>query len=247
MRRNITLISYLLAKSIILPSSIKILPSYVFLLTSKYSAFSHQTSDISHPSAVLQNKQQLIAKLNLGLKNSFLIIMEMIIKKHLSESVEESLAHDMQPIDYKKAVEKNFSSGLTIQPRILTQGDIYHNPPEEEHTSDREAYGKISWIEYWRRLTGFTDNHLKCSFCDADIFIDVDDFDAKTMRMEHPKTSKEKYQAEGGHYHKNRNDNKEGYIVIPVCKECNGRSEDYDLIVTNLNQYVEEVGAIVKK
>ena len=168
-------------------------------------------------------------------------------KESITVYLDESLAHDMKPEDYRKDLQKEKNNGNPIGIGPLNDGDVYHNPPEEEHTSDREAYGNITWIEYWRRLTGFTGNHLKCSFCNSDIFIDVDCFDAKTMRMEHPKTSKEKYQAEGGHYHKNGKDNKDGYIIIPVCKECNGRSEDYDLKVTNSNQYVDEVGAKIKK
>lgn len=173
----------------------------------------------------------------------------MIIKRNqgLPKYLNESLAQDMGPTEYKEALEKKFTSGSPVQVGTLIEGTIYHNPTEEDHTSNREAYGKIPWIEYWRRLTGFTGNHLKCSFCGADIFIDVDADDALLMRMEHPKTKKEAYQAVGGHYYKNGKDNSDGFVIIPICGDCNARNENYDLEVTVINEYVEEVGATIKE
>ena len=54
------------------------------------------------------------------------------------------------------------------------------------------------------------------------------------------------YLAVGGHYHKNKKDKSDGYVIIPVCKGCNGKIEDEDLDVKVANQYVEEIGASKK-
>lgn len=167
--------------------------------------------------------------------------------KDIKESLNEALAADMKPEDYQKEISKKFcSNGMNMKGK-LKKGDVYHNPPTEEQTSKRKAYGPITWIEYWRRLTGFNGNHLKCSFCGGDIFINVDECDAFLKRMNKPLNDKSDYQAEGGHYHKNRKDNSDGYIIIPVCKTCNGRNSDYDLVVKEENEYVEELGTFIDK
>ena len=169
----------------------------------------------------------------------------MIIKrmKHLHELLVESLAKDMTPGKYREMIKKKFNSGQDVHCDYLEEGKIYHNPPEEEHTGERKAYADITWIDYWSRMTGFRGNHLNCSFCNKDIYIDVDAFDAMTKRMENPKTSKDVYQAVGGHFHKNGKDNSNGYIIIPICKSCNGRNTDYDLTIKVPNRYVDEFGA----
>lgn len=169
----------------------------------------------------------------------------MIIRRSLKDYIKDSQAHDMNPEEYRDALNDVFC--MSAQTGTLTIDDIYHNPPEREHTSKRKAYGDITWIEYWRRLTGFKGNHLKCSFCGADIFLDVDSSDALNVRMENPKTSKEAFQAQGGHYHMKRRDNSEGYIIIPVCRECNARSEDFNLVVSEQNEFVEEIGASISE
>ena len=167
--------------------------------------------------------------------------------KDITDSLNEALATDMTPEDYQEEITNKFCSAGSLKNGKLKKGNIYHNPPTVEHTGDRKAYGKITWIEYWRRLTGYKGNHLKCAFCGGDIFIDVDYCDAYLKRMNKPLTDKSDYQAEGGHYHKNGADDSDGYIIIPVCKTCNGRSSEYDLEVKEENEYVEELGATIEE
>lgn len=167
--------------------------------------------------------------------------------KNLPEVIFESELKDMKPEDYQMDLQKAFANDYPPEIGLLEMGSVYHNPPKEEHTGDRKAYKKMPWIDYWRKLVGYKSVHLSCVFCENDIFSDVDSAQCKSWRIEHPDErnyiTKEDYQAVGGHYHKNGNDKSDGYIILPVCKTCNGRSEDYDLIVKNPNFYVEEIGA----
>lgn len=173
----------------------------------------------------------------------------MIIRrmKPLREAVNEALAKDASPEDYRASLQDEFLDGAATEQGRLVLGDVYHNPPEEDETSKRNAYGDIPWIEYWRRMTGFEGNHLKCSFCSKDIYINVDAFDAYEKQMDAPKPDKDTYQAVGGHFHKNGHDAQGGYIILPICKSCNSRARDYDLVVQEENAYVEEVGAHKQK
>lgn len=166
---------------------------------------------------------------------------------HKMKSVLETNAKDMTAEEYRKVLVKIFPDEYPPEVGVLTKGTVFHNPPEEEHTGDRVAFGGIPWIEYRLRLLGLEGNHLQCSFCGRVIFIDVDYCDAYFERMNRPLPNKEDYQAVGGHYHKNRKDNTDGYIIIPVCKECNAKSENFDLVVKEPNKYVEEIGASVKE
>lgn len=159
----------------------------------------------------------------------------------------ESSVKDMTPDEYRDVLKDKYPDNFPPETGDVPADKEYHNPPEEEHTGNRKACGNIMWIEYWRRLIGFKGNHLKCTFCGADIYIDVDLHDAYTMRMNHPLTSKEAYQAEGGHYHKNGKDYTDGYIIIPVCKSCNAKNEDFKFNVVVNNKYVEEIGATLKE
>lgn len=167
--------------------------------------------------------------------------------KRFSEIIDESSIHDMTPVEYQQSLIKDCPDARQPQMSGLKKGDIYHNPPTEEKTGDRKAFGSISWIEYWRRLTGCGDVGLRCTFCGQLIFFDVDSCACHSWRMDHPDEmqymSKDDYQAVGGHFHKNGKDNSDGYIIVPCCKSCNGKADDTDLVVCEENMFVEEVGA----
>lgn len=164
--------------------------------------------------------------------------------------IAESDLKKMKPEDYNKELQETFPDDYPPKTGFVEDGVVYHNPPEEEHTGDRKAFKNMSWIDYWRKVVGYRYEHLKCVFCNRDIFSDIDSPQCCSWRMEHPEErnfmTKDDYQAVGGHYHKNGYDNSDGYIILPVCKTCNGRPKDYDLIVTSPDFYVEEIGATIE-
>jgi len=167
--------------------------------------------------------------------------------KDIDDFLFEASVKNMSAEEYREALKEHFPNNYPPNVGILKLGDKYSNPPEKEHTSKRKAFGGISWIEYWRRLSSVTANHLECSFCGKDIYVDLTKPDAFMQRMNNLGYVVEDMQAEGGHYHKNDYNNSDGYVIIPVCKSCNGKSEDEILTVRIANKFVEEIGASNKK
>jgi len=170
--------------------------------------------------------------------------------KGLSELVAESELKRMKAEDYKKEMLEAFPDDYPPERGILEEGTVFQNPPEEEHTGDRKAFKNMPWIDYWRKLVGYKSVHMRCVFCNRDIFSDINSPQCHSWRVEHPDErnylTKDDYQAVGGHYHKNGHDNSDGYIILPVCKTCNGKPENYNLTLANKVLYVEEIGATVE-
>lgn len=171
--------------------------------------------------------------------------------KRFTEFLFESSVKDMTSDEYKEVLKGKCPGNYPPETGDVSADREYHNPPEEEHTGDRESCGNIPWIEYWRRLVNFQGQHLKCTFCGKDIFFDIDSNACTSWRIEHPDDRNyrtvDDYQAVGGHYHKNGKDKTDGYIIIPVCKSCNAKNKDYKFNVVANNKYVEEIGATLKE
>lgn len=170
--------------------------------------------------------------------------------KNFTDFLFESSIKDMTPDEYRNVLKNKCPDDYPPEVDDVPADREYHNPPEEEHTSDRKSCGNIPWIEYWRRLTNFQGQHLKCTFCGEEIFFDIESPACTSWRMEHPEERNyhtvDDYQAEGGHYHKNGKDNTDGYIIIPVCKSCNAKNDDFILRVKENNKFVQEIGASEK-
>lgn len=131
--------------------------------------------------------------------------------------------------------------------RNLQVEDKLRNPSANDETSKRHAYNGQSWIKYWQTFTGEGSNKVQCTCCGKDIFVDVDEPDCKTYvntnyQPSNPVT-KDDLQAVGGHFYKNGRDNSDGYIIIPICKECNGKSPDEEMAIKIENKYVSEEAA----
>ena len=167
--------------------------------------------------------------------------------RNLQEVIVESELKEMKPEDYQKDLQEAYPDSYPPQIGLLDKGTVFNNPSEVEHTGDRKAFKSMPWIDYWRKLVGYKDVHLRCIFCGRDIFSDISSSKCMSWRMEHPEErnymTKDDYQAVGGHYHKNGHDNSDGYIILPVCKTCNGKSDDFDLKVKSPDFFVEEIGA----
>jgi hypothetical protein len=152
---------------------------------------------------------------------------------------------------YKKELKEAFPDQYPSKMGSMPVGKEYHNPSAEEETGKRKAFKGIAWIKYWQYLSGNNSNHLKCTFCGEDIYVDVNGIDCHLQRSlndeERNYRTKEDYQAVGGHLHLNGKDKKNGYMIVPMCKTCNAKSSNETLTVIENNMFVEEIGAAAEK
>lgn len=148
---------------------------------------------------------------------------------------------------YKRELEEAFPDQYPPKMEVLQEGKEYHNPSEDEETSKRKAFKNNPWIKYWQYLSGKASNHLKCTFCGVDIYVDVEATDAFLYRMENKDNLSDAsdVQAIGGHLHLNGKDKQDGYMIVPMCKACNAKSSDETLKVKEVNMFVEEIGATI--
>ena len=149
---------------------------------------------------------------------------------------------------YKKDLKEAFPDQYPPKIGVLQEGKEYYNPSENEKTGKRKAFKSIPWIKYWQYLSGKTSNHLKCTFCGADIFVDVEATDALSYRMENKDNLSDAsdVQAIGGHMHFNGKDKTDGYMIVPMCKACNAKTSGESLTVKENNVFVEEIGATIE-
>lgn len=150
---------------------------------------------------------------------------------------------------YKRELKEAYPDQYPPKIGVLQEGKEYHNPSEDEKTCKRKAFKSIPWIKYWQYLTENYSNHLKCSFCGADIFVDVGAAEAFSYRMEHKDdlSDASDVQAIGGHLHLNSKDKTDGYMIVPMCKACNAKPSDETLTVEENNKFVEEIGATIEE
>ena len=67
-----------------------------------------------------------------------------------------------------------------------------------ERTDDRKAYKDVSWIDYWRAMTGNHQTTLSCSSCGKEINVGEPTFAQKFDYISKGETAAE-HQAMGGH------------------------------------------------
>ena len=95
--------------------------------------------------------------------------------------------------------------------RRVTRGGLFKNA---ERTGDRSAHGGISWIDYWRAMTGNHASTLHCSSCGREIIVGV-------SAILHPEN-----QALGGHIWLTAPagaDWQGGRFITPLCPACNAK------------------------
>ena len=82
-------------------------------------------------------------------------------------------------------------------PTILTvnEGGMFKNA---EKTGDRDAHGGVSWIDYWRAITGEYATTMYCSSCGKEIVVGEPTKDQK-LDWDLMGESEEAHKAEGGH------------------------------------------------
>lgn len=109
--------------------------------------------------------------------------------------------------DELEEYKKKFIEIHGASPKVLyvTRPISVMNMPD---SSDRKAYGGISWTEYWQAFTGNYNNELECSSCGK--IIEAHSCD-------------EKLQSHGGHvriFKRGYPDLFTNYIT-PLCRGCN--------------------------
>lgn len=148
-----------------------------------------------------------------------------------------------------KNYKAEFIQKNKVEPEVanLTKGKKLHNPSVEDETSKRRAYNGVPWIKYWQAFSGNSSNKLQCSCCGKVIFVDIEKSDCQIYVNNNYDPSnpitKDDLQAVGGHFYKNGRDNSDGYIIIPICKECNRKSSDDVMNIKVENKYVSEEAA----
>lgn len=124
---------------------------------------------------------------------------------------------------YAEQYRQNFGEPINLKCNSL------ESIPNALNTSNRHAWGGISWINYWRALTGHYENALFCARCGKRIFADIESNECKDYVKQHnlsnyPKLqiTVEALQAIGGHIlNKTGEEYFEGYYIIPLCIDHN--------------------------
>ena len=105
--------------------------------------------------------------------------------------------------------------------QVWAVGTTFYNA----HKTNRRAWRGVSWINYWRAMTGYYDNAMYCAAFNKKIFAEPEQFDGAMAFMSNYDPAKggsfQDYQAEGAHLFRNGINADEGYWIIPLCKKCN--------------------------
>lgn len=167
-------------------------------------------------------------------------------------SLLECVIGDTHPSEYKRMFESQYGEKPgTIH---LHKGEKVHNPKVSDHTSDRKAYLEYPWIKYWQAFTGIHSNKLQCACCGKDIYVDEESAECLKDVEEQNKENKtsnlitpEDLKAVGAHLYANGKDASNGYYIVPMCKEHNGKSSDVMMTISQYTTAVEEIHASIKK
>lgn len=139
---------------------------------------------------------------------------------------------------YKNDVVKNFGQPSVFQ---VARAENFKNA---ENTEDRDAYKGVSWIDYWRAMTGNHQTTLKCSCCGKEIVIGEPSTQQKIVYSFNGETDEE-HRAQGGHIWLTAPagaDRQGGRFITPLCPACNAkRGQQINLNVDSV--LCKEVGA----
>lgn len=125
---------------------------------------------------------------------------------------------------------------LCVVPNLKTitldRNYTYINTP---NTSDRKAPDGISWINFWRAVSGLYDNEMTCSCC------------GNPIKAELSQTDDDKLQAHGAHVMKSiiDRDGKRRLLlfknyITPLCSACNNHNK-LDITLRQDSVLVQEI------
>ena len=139
---------------------------------------------------------------------------------------------------YKEEVESEFGKCRVLTAKVDTTLTNCND------TSDRKAPKGISWIDYWRSMTGCYDTRLTCCSCGKVIYAGkVPDVMVNMYRETGDDASRHK--AIGGHMYVEESETGKypgGRYIAPLCPECNTR-RGVTLPIQKGTKICKEVGA----
>lgn len=110
--------------------------------------------------------------------------------------------------------------------RKVTKEGLFKNA---ERTGDRSAHGGISWIDYWRAMTGNHATTLYCNSCGKEIVIGAPNVFQRIKYGNNGETETE-HQACGGHIWLTAPagaDWQGGRFITPLCPACNAQRGEH--------------------
>ena len=127
--------------------------------------------------------------------------------------------------EYKKEIEERFGECDILE---VTKDTILKNA---EKTGDRDAYKNMSWIYYWRAISGNHSGSMRCSSCGKEIFSGL-----ATLSMSQKYGDKiNEHKAEGGHIWIDAPEDNSfsgGRYITPLCPACNAKRGQHIPILT---------------
>ena len=144
--------------------------------------------------------------------------------------------------EYKQAVEKENGECQILHAQNT------HNKKNCGKTGDRNAPKGVSWIDYWRAMTGNHESRLFCSSCGQVIFVgDV----PKIMKDLYVATGDtvEQHRAIGGHVKIEKPRSGQypgGNYITPLCPVCNAKRGEVIPIIKG-SRVCKELGAHIEE
>ena len=143
--------------------------------------------------------------------------------------------------EYTKEVENKFGKCTILD----CKSD--HKKKNCGNTGDRTAYKGVSWIDYWRAMTGKTDASMFCSSCGKEIFVGEPTLE-QTLKFSRGTDKVENHRAHGGHIWVNSTPANSAYTggryITPLCPECNGQ-HGKEINIRKGSEYCKELGATI--
>ena len=142
--------------------------------------------------------------------------------------------------EYKQEVEESF--GVCT----ILHSNIDHKETNCGNTGGRTAYKGVSWIDYWRAMTGNTVATMYCSSCGKEIFVG-EITPVKKLLFSSGHDTVENHRAHGGHIWIETPASKEytgGRYITPLCPECNGQ-HGKEINIRKGSVYCKELGATI--
>ena len=121
--------------------------------------------------------------------------------------------------EYKEYTNSTYNKdGLHKVRHFANDGEMTN----ANNTSDRDADKNVSWINYWRAMTGNHTDPLYCSSCGKEIYSGkIPDSAMLKYRLSGDKSS---HKAMGGHIWVQGTQNVPGgRYITPLCPECNAK------------------------
>ena len=120
---------------------------------------------------------------------------------------------------YKKRIEDKHIDYVTLY--VEQDAEL----PNGNNTAGRKAPEGLSWINYWRAMSGNHKSQLECSSCGKMIFVDgIPQIMSKMYKLMN--IDENDYIAHGGHLlveESQSHDYVGGFYIAPLCPKCNAQ------------------------